>query len=162
MIGSKPHEVLIVEDNPDHYEIVRRLLKKANDVPIKVTWIQDGQKCLNFLNEVEAEYQKTQKALPYIALLDLRLPGADGIEILRRIKSSPILRYIITIVISSSRHNRDIQSAYQNYTNSYLIKPADLGAFAELISQLKTYWVSCNQPPDLHNSTPILADEEAE
>ena len=78
---------------------------------------------------------------PAIILLDLNLPGTDGREVLKEIKSDPGLRMIPVIVLTSSSDERDIQACYAAGANSYLKKPVDLKGFIEAATRLKDFWL---------------------
>ena len=146
MATHPTHHMLIVEDNPDHFEIMQRLIKKSG-AAVEITWLQDGQECLEYLNCLEQRVEDLDEPLPELAVLDLRLPGADGITVLQRIKSSPFLHLMVTVIFTSSSHIRDVTAAYRNNANSYLVKPSDLNSFSELVVMLQNYWLNFNQPP---------------
>jgi CheY-like chemotaxis protein len=57
--------------------------------------------------------------------LDLRLPRLDGFSVLREIKSAPALRHVPVVILTSSSSDRDVEQAYAEHANSYLVKPHD-------------------------------------
>jgi hypothetical protein len=85
--------------------------------------------------------------LPVVILLDLKLPKIDGLEVLRQIKNHPYYRMIPVVVFSSSDEERDILSAYQNGTNSYIVKPVDFDRFLEVAQHIDKYWIEINYLP---------------
>src|SRR6185503_6275493 len=90
--------------------------------------------------------QQHKDELPTVVLLDLKMPGRDGFWVLNKVKSSPLLRDIIVIVLTTSADLGDIQLAYDLGSNSFLTKPVDLGEFQAMISDFHNYWVINNQP----------------
>ena len=50
-------------------------------------------------------------------------------------------------MLTTSRENRDIEAAYQLGVNSYIVKPVDFLAFAEVVKTIKVYWLLTNEPP---------------
>ena len=74
-------------------------------------------------------------------LLDLRLPRLDGLEVLKAIKHSERLKAIPVVVLTSSESENDIQTAYLNGANIYLVKPLGFGEFFELIRMVISWLV---------------------
>jgi CheY-like chemotaxis protein len=80
-------------------------------------------------------------------LLDLKLPKVGGIEVLRRIKSDERTRTIPTVVLTSSREERDIVESYKLGVNSYVVKPVQFDQFEVAVSELGLYWMQVNTLP---------------
>ena len=80
-------------------------------------------------------------------LLDLNMPGTGGKEVLQQIKSSPELRKIPVIVLTTSNDEKDIEACYDLGANSYVQKPVDLAGFMEAIGRLKDYWFTVSILP---------------
>ena len=85
---------------------------------------------------------------PKVVLLDLKLPGKSGLEVLRAIKADERTRSIPVVVVTSSHDDPDINAAYELGTNSYVVKPVQFEAFMEVVSRLGFYWLLTNQAPD--------------
>jgi two-component system response regulator len=84
---------------------------------------------------------------PKVVLLDLKLPKVSGLEVLRALKQDDKTRTIPVVVVTSSREDPDIKTAYSLGANSYVVKPVDFDAFAQAVSSLGLYWLLVNQPP---------------
>lgn len=69
-------------------------------------------------------------------LLDINLPRIDGIELLRRVKRSP-LREIPVVVMATSAEERGVLHSYHLGISAYLLKPVGREAFAEVVSKLR-------------------------
>jgi len=67
--------------------------------------------------------------------------------VLKAVKSDERTRTIPVVVVTSSREDPDIKTAYALGANSYVVKPVDFGAFLEAMSSLGLYWLLVNQPP---------------
>jgi two-component system response regulator len=80
-------------------------------------------------------------------LLDLKLPKVSGLEVLRALKQDERTRFIPVVIVTSSREDPDIKTAYGLGANSYVVKPVDFDAFAQAVSSLGMYWLLVNQPP---------------
>lgn len=121
--GACDQPILLVEDNPVDLDLTLRAFasrKLAN--PVNVA--RDGEEALAWIPRWEAG-----EKWPAVILLDLKLPRVDGLEVLRQIKSHPGLQAIPVVVLTSSREDRDVNSAYRLGANSYIVKPMDFEKF---------------------------------
>ena len=92
-----------------------------------------------------------------MVLLDLKLPKVSGLEVLRALKQDERTRAIPVVVVTSSREDPDIKTAYALGANSYVVKPVDFDAFAEAVSSLGLYWLLVNQPPTMKGRLRVVA-----
>jgi CheY-like chemotaxis protein len=139
--------VLLVEDNPDHAELVRRSLSehRANMV---LTVLPDGEAALDFLLHRKGWEKDGGTSRPQLILLDLRLPKLDGLQVLRELKASKELRDIPIVVLTTSEAEADILRAYEFHVNSYLVKPVDFDRFVNLMGDVERYWFDRNRQPE--------------
>jgi CheY-like chemotaxis protein len=139
-------QVLLVEDNPDHEELTRRAFTD-NGSRITLRVARHGEEALDYLFR-RGEYQDPGRSpRPSLILLDLRLPRMDGLEVLAEIKSSPELRSIPTVVLTTSESEHDVAGASAQHANSYLVKPVDFARFEKLIGDVEAYWLTLNRQP---------------
>jgi CheY-like chemotaxis protein len=138
--------VLLVEDDPDHEELVRRAFgDRGARVTLHVA--RHGEEALDYLFR-RGEHRDAQRSpRPRLILLDLRLPRKDGLEVLAEIKSSPELRAIPTVVLTTSESEHDVARASTLHANSYLVKPVEYARFAALIGEVESYWLALNRQP---------------
>ena len=101
---------------------------------------------------MEEHHLPTDSRVPILVLLDLRLPKVDGIEVLRQARNHPVWKQVPIVVLTTSRENTDIEAAYRLGVNSYIVKPVDFPAFAEVVKTIKVYWVLTNEPPFRENN----------
>tara|TARA_B100000809_G_C15061018_1_gene502412 strand:+ start:556 stop:1032 length:477 start_codon:yes stop_codon:yes gene_type:complete len=139
--------ILLVEDNAAHAEIVRRSFEDQ-DVPSRIYHVADGEAALDYLFRREDYADEAACPRPHVVLLDLRLPKIDGLDVLKVIKSTNLLRTIPVIVLTSSEAEGDVARAYENHANSYLVKPANYENFVELMGQIGLYWSRWNRSMD--------------
>jgi two-component system, response regulator len=139
-------EVLLVEDNVHDAEMTIRALNKVN-LANKLVHVKDGEEALDFIFARQKFTGRDTQLTPKVILLDIKMPKVDGIEVLRRIKSSEIARNIPVVIMTSSKEEQDIINSYELGVNSYVVKPVDFEGFAKAVSQLGLYWLLTNQPP---------------
>lgn len=143
-MGSK--FILLVEDNPDDEALTLRALRK-NNITNEVVVARDGVEALDFLFSTGAYNGRDSHEMPALVLLDLKLPKVDGLEVLRRARSSDLTRRLPVVVLTSSREEGDISNSYQLGASSYIVKPVDFLKFMEIIRTVGQYWLTMNEPP---------------
>ena len=143
MTMSRPMEILLVEDNPGDVRLTKEALKEGK-VSNSLNVVVNGIEALAFLRQ-EGEY--TSSPRPDLILLDLNLPLKNGHEVLRELKSDPIMRRIPVIVLTTSSAEQDILSTYDLHANCYITKPVDLDQFIKVIQSIESFWFSIVKLP---------------
>jgi len=142
-MGPKSVDILLVEDNADHVELIVKALRN-NNVLNEVHVATSGEEAMDVLYQRGAY---ADAARPGLILLDIKLPGMDGIEFLRRIKADPKLKPIPVVVLTTSGSEKEIAESYGCGANSYIVKPVDFEKFIKVIKELKLYWMVVNSLP---------------
>ncbi|MFA7534925.1 MAG: response regulator [Desulfuromonadales bacterium] len=145
MQGLNPIDILLVEDNPQDAELTIRALQKRH-LANKLHLAEDGAEALDFIFCRGAHAGRQIDQPPRLILLDLKLPKVDGLEVLRTLKADERTRSIPVVVVTSSREDPDIQTAYALGANSYVVKPVDFASFMEAVGHLGFYWLLVNEP----------------
>jgi hypothetical protein len=139
---SAERPIFLVEDNPVDVDLTRRAFSRRKVVhPIQVA--RDGEEALHFFEQWERG-----EPLPIVVLLDLKLPKVDGLEVLRQLKTHPRFFTVPIVILSTSAEDSDIQVAYEEGANSYVVKPVDFDRFIQVIDQMHYYWCELNMPPE--------------
>jgi two-component system response regulator len=141
-----PIDILLVEDNPHDAELTIRALKKHN-LANRLYVVEDGAEALDFIFGRGRYAQRGIADHPKVMLLDLKLPKLNGLEVLQTIKADELTRTIPVVMVTSSREDPDIKAAYDLGANSYVVKPVDFDAFAQVMSHLGFYWLLVNETP---------------
>ena len=103
-------EILLVEDSEMDAEVTIRALRKGK-VANAIVYLTDGAQAIDFLF-CQGEYAgRDVHNRPKLIMLDLKMPKVDGIEVLEKIKSDPILKKIPVVILTSSREHPDERSA---------------------------------------------------
>lgn len=139
-------EIVIVEDNPNDAELMVRSLKKNNLIN-KMIVLEDGEQALDFIFHRGKYADHNLHECPRVIFLDLKLPKVDGLEVLKQLKSNEQTKKIPVIIVTSSKEDPDIATAYNLGANSYVVKPVNFDNFAETINQLGLYWLVVNEKP---------------
>ena len=146
MLDGEPLTILLVEDNPDHAELVIRNLEEFQ-VANRIFHLEDGETALNYLFG-QGEYADRKRfPLPHLMLLDLRLPKVDGLEVLKKVKEDVSLRAMPVVILTTSEAERDMAKAYEYHANSYVTKPVEFVDFTKLLKDLGFYWLAWNKHP---------------
>lgn len=138
--------ILLVEDNLDDVALTERALRKAK-IANKVVVAGSGPEALRYLLGTEAHPDREGDELPEVVLLDLKLPGMDGLEVLQRLRADRRTGLLPVVILTSSREDRDLIRSYELGANSYIRKPVDFKQFVKAVQELGLYWLVLNQPP---------------
>jgi CheY-like chemotaxis protein len=143
--GTDPsaRPILLVEDNAMDIDFALQAFDE-NKVGNPVVICRDGEEALAFIS---AHTTPQDRQVPAVVLLDLHLPKVDGIEVLRHARRHPTWKQVPFVVLTSSRESTDISRAYEFGVNSYIVKPVSFSAFADVVKQIKAYWLLANEPP---------------
>jgi CheY-like chemotaxis protein len=133
--------ILLVEDNPMDLDLTLRAFHKKR-FSNKIEIARDGEEALAFFPRWEAG-----EPLPAVILLDINMPKVNGLEVLKQLKEHPIFRRIPVVVLTSSREDRDLKTAYDLGVNSYIEKPVSFSKFIEVAEHIELYWCVFNERP---------------
>lgn len=140
--------IMLIEDDPNDAELIRRAFEKAG-VENPIQSVSHGDNALAWLEGI-GEYENRAKfPLPSFILLDLKLPGMSGLQLLKWIRTRKELRLIPVVVLTNSAEAADVKSAYEAGANSYLLKPADRHEIHRVIEVIQKYWLEHNVSPSL-------------
>ncbi|NUS39387.1 MAG: response regulator [Lysobacter sp.] len=136
-------EILLVEDSSADAEMTLRTLKKRG-IANRIEWVRNGVEALDYLFR-EGAHADRRGGRPRLVLLDLKMPMMDGLQVLERMKSDERTRTIPVVMMTSSREEGDLLTSYRLGANSYVVKPVDFDAFAEMVAEVGMYWMISNQ-----------------
>ena len=142
MIDPAAYPILLAEDDPTDVLLVKRAFGSV-ELPNPLHVVSDGHAAIEFLTRAMGV---AGGALPALAILDLRMPRRDGIQVVQWMREQPAIRCIPAVVFSSSPSRGDIEAAYEAGANAFMIKPPSITArvdWARFIRQ----WLAWVRPP---------------
>jgi two-component system response regulator len=137
--------VLLIEDDPDHAELVDRALAEDSD-RVRLVHFANGDAALQYLEREGAWADPASSPRPDMILLDLRLPGLGGGDVLGRIRAVPSLCEIPVVILSTSRTPEDLAVAAGGRADACAVKPMDGEGFRALVQELVWSWTSVASP----------------
>ena len=126
---SKAPTVVIADDEPSVRLLVQATVAEDN---LRVIEAEDGDQAWALIQEWR----------PKVVLLDVRMPGRTGLEILSAIKADSNLAETRVILLTASAAESDIVRSYQLHANCFITKPLDLDEFFEVVSSIKDFWLA--------------------
>lgn len=153
-MSNSAETILLVEDNADDAFALQRALKKAGiGNPLRIA--TDGQQAVDYLTLSADPARQEQYPLPFLVLLDLKLPYRDGFQVLEWIRLQPDLtQAVVVVMLTGWDEAKDQQRAYALGARSYLVKPAAAEDIKSLLDSLQPFWVK-------RGSAPVVAPPEA-
>ncbi len=140
--------ILLVEDNRMDVELTLDAFREAR-LKNTIHVAANGQEALDYVFGRDKYADRNAYPMPNLILLDLKLPGIDGFEVLRQIKGTPLLKRLPVVILTSSKEEGDRALSYDIGANSYLVKPVSFEGFLGVVKQIEGYWLSLNvNPPE--------------
>lgn len=143
---NKPAHILLVEDERMDVELTLDAFREARLANI-IHVAHNGQAALDYLFGRNEYVDRQKYPLPDLILLDLKMPGIDGFEVLRQLKDTPLLKRLPVIILTSSEEEGDLGLSYDRGANSYLVKPVSFEGFLKVVRQIEDYWLILNVGP---------------
>ncbi|MDB6174979.1 MAG: response regulator receiver protein [Chthoniobacteraceae bacterium] len=147
-----PHSILIIEDQDADFEAIERGLRRLG-VEYPVTRCTDAEDALDYLYGRGVHRRNPgEQQPPTIVLLDLKLDGGDGREVLARVKQDDYLKAIPIIVWSGSNDPHDVEISYRLGANSFVRKTFDFSEVNETLERLARFWLETAVLPPIPNA----------
>jgi len=139
-VPTKPANILLVEDDLEDQWATKKAFEQLR-LRSALFVVDNGKAALDFLHHRTPYEDSHAYPTPDLVLLDLNLPGVDGREVLREIKTDPELKRIAVVVLTTSSEQEDVVRTYELGVNSFLTKPVGFDAFLETIGDIGRYWL---------------------
>lgn len=135
---SENIQLLLIEDDDVDADCFMRAMRIHN-LRNSVVRAYDCEEGLNILKNSEVK-------APYIILLDLNTPRMNGLEFLKQLRNDESLTHSVVFVLTTSKSEQDILSAYQNHVSGYLVKEFMDIDMTLVVDFLKHYWHTSELP----------------
>lgn len=158
--------ILVAEDEEDYVLLLKRAFSTA-EIHNPLYFVSTGKELLAYLKGDDRYANRDEYPLPDLLLLDLKLPGYNGFEVLSWVRSHPGLTGLRIVVLTTSKQSEDVDQAYRLGANSFLVKPCDFQELINLTKMIKGYWLEQSKcpasfRPEKAGQTPVKPEERAE
>ena len=145
--GLRDSVILLVEDDEADILLLRRAFRNAH-IANPLIEVRDGQAAIQYLSG-EGDYaDRTRYPIPFLILLDLRLPKLSGFEVIAWMRDQPQLAKLIVVVLTASDHVPDVTKARDLGANSYLVKPGNFEELVQMVKRIKGRWLLLDRLPE--------------
>ena len=131
-------DIFYVEDDIDFAFIMQHAAQEINS-GISLEIVENGKDALEMLNMFT-----TERIKPKIILLDLNLPGLSGLDLVKRIREVPFLKYVPVIFFTTSDNPKDVKASLEFGANAYLTKPSGYLNLVSCLQSLYDFWFTKN------------------
>lgn len=139
-------QILVAEDNAgDAFLLKRAFAKEGINAPME--FVENGEEAVGYLQGRGKFSDRSRFPLPKLLLLDLKMPGLDGFEVLEWLRNNRELRRIPALILSGSSLQEDVNKAHDLGANGYCVKPTGPEDMSELVRALAGFWFDCHQYP---------------
>ncbi len=128
--------ILLADDDAAEAHLLVRAFREAG-IPNEVHVAPDGEAAIAFL----------EKNAACLVLLDQKLPGCSGLDVLEWLRNRSPAPALPALVLSASTYDSDVRAAYLVGANGYLVKPASYEACVAMAKAVKDYWLTFNRSP---------------
>lgn len=132
--------LLVVDDSEEDYEFLRQAMLEAGGMSVDMKWCPSGKAAVDMMYQELSPDDETVAWVPDLVLLDLNMPGMNGLTVLEMLKRSSKLRSVPIVVFSNSRDEREVRSCYAFGANAYMQKALCWEEFVSRSWMIKRYW----------------------
>jgi CheY-like chemotaxis protein len=132
---QKRLRVLLTEDDDGHATLIRRNLERIR-LKAEIVRLRDGQETLAYL---QRQFAGEIRSHPMLLLLDIRMPGIDGTEVLRQIKCDQRMRGLPVYILTTTDNPLEVDRCFELDCNAYVTKPVAYEAFTSAIERLCSF-----------------------
>lgn len=137
---------MLIEDQRMDIELTLNAFREArlaNNIQVATS----GEEALDYMVGKGKFADRKVHPLPDLILLDLKMPGIDGFEVLKQLKKTEKLKRIPVVVLTSSKEEGNRVLSFNLGANSYLVKPVSFDGFLHIVKEIGEYWIVLNVKP---------------
>lgn len=141
--------IMLIDDSFEDAELISTILEMSSTDVGAFIHYETGDAASEYLQTLKANGRPRPASVPSLILLDLNMPGTDGRDILRWIKSTEGLRKIPVVITSTSSNPADVTYCYETGANGYFRKPILFDEYTKAMNVMMEYWFGVlNLPED--------------
>jgi len=151
--------ILLAEDEEDYVLLLKKAFLEA-EIQNPFFVVSTGPELMAYLKGEGKYANRDEYPLPDLLLLDIKLPGYTGLEMLRWIRSNTGMSSLRVLILTSSEHLCDINEAYRLGANSFLLKPYDFSDLVHLVKMIREFWLHISKCPESFRPPTILGTSD--
>jgi len=140
--------ILLAEDDDNDAFLIRHTFRKAHLLN-PIVHVRDGEEAIAYLKGDGCYSDRERFQLPFMLLLDLKMPRGDGFDVLRWVQTQSQLQGMLSVILTSCTHESDIARAHKLGAHSYLTKPGGFDELIQLMNRLNGSWLMTGVCPDV-------------
>ena len=140
-MSEKLLPILAAEDEESDRLILELALERAH-LPHPLVFVPDGQEVVDYLSGKGQYADRSAHPLPALLVLDLKMPGMNGFDVLAWLAEQTEFKQIPVVVLSSSSDESDMSKARELGALEYFVKPHRLDELVEIAHQMQARWLT--------------------
>ena len=137
-------KILVVEDSPQDAFLFKSAMARAH-IHASLHIVEDGVEAVRYLRREGKYHDRRTHPFPNFIISDVKMPGMDGFQFLRWVRSHAESSQLPIILFSSAGNEADAEQAYRLGANAYLVKPFSLVDLTDLLRVTCDFWSRCVQ-----------------
>lgn len=137
--------ILVAEDDENYALILESTIKSLGwKNPVRI--VPNGKEVIRYLSGDGRYSDRRAFPFPSVMFVDIKMPQADGFDVLRWVRKHPDCSVLPTMMLSSSDDDKDVTLAYRLGANGYFVKPAEISDLKSILVAAYEFWAWCTKP----------------
>jgi chemotaxis family two-component system response regulator Rcp1 len=130
------NRIILIDDSPAEPILLESAIT-ASQLNIRLECFDDS---IAAVKELQKRSEEKSELLPSLILLDLNMPGYNGVQVLKIFRNDPFLKYIPIIIMTSSSLDADMKDCLDAGACSVLVKPTGHKQYTQVVTNIFNYW----------------------
>jgi CheY-like chemotaxis protein len=140
---------LLVDDSHHDQWLIKRALETVGR-QVRLSTAISGDEAMAYLGGIGVYADRFAYPVPAVVLLDIKMPRRSGFEVLQWLRDKGgDLKNMPVVMLSSSDQLQDIERAYEQGANGYVVKPGSHDELKKAMNNICSFWLDENRPPNL-------------
>lgn len=133
--------LLLVEDRADDVTLMMRAFRRTA-LPARVEVVRNGAEALAYLTGAPPYDDRGRHPFPTLVILDLKMPGVDGYEVLERMKGDPAIPAVPVVVLTAAAEGGSVSRTYALGADFYFVKPITPKGYMKVAQEIEKLWLA--------------------